>query len=81
MKRNHNKFYYEIIEIKKFNKKKYDSILIMMNKLIKYFYIIVYKKNYIVKQFEFIILNKLIKYYNILSKLTNDKNKFSTFNY
>ena len=61
--------------------KKYDSILIMMNKFIKYSYIIVYKKFYFVKQFEFIILNKLIKYYKISSKLTSDKNKFLTFNY
>ena len=61
--------------------KKYDLILIIMNKFIKYFYIIVHKKNHIAKQFEFIILNKLIKYHDILSKLTNDKNKLFTFNY
>ena len=61
--------------------KKYDLILIMINKLIKYFHIIVHKKNYFAKQFEFIILNKLIKYYKISSKLTNDKNKLFMFNY
>ena len=53
----------------------------MINKFIKYFYIIVHQKNYFAKQFEFIILNKLIKYYEISSKLTNNKNKFFTFNY
>ena len=52
-----------------------------MNKLIKYFHIIIHKKNYFVKQFKFIILNKLIKYHKISLKLTNDKNKLFTFNY
>ena len=61
--------------------KKYDLILIMINKFIKYFHIIVHKKNYFAKQFEFIILNKLIKYHEISSKLTSDKNKLFTFNY
>ena len=45
MKRNNDKFYYEIIVFDKFNNKKnYDIILIMINCLIKYFYIVFFKK-------------------------------------
>ena len=45
-KKSYHKFHHETIEINKFyHEKKYDSILIIMNKLIKYFYIISFKKN------------------------------------
>ena len=45
-----HKFYNKIVKIKNSTtRKKYDSILIMMNKLIKYFHIIVHKKNYFVE--------------------------------
>jgi len=36
---------------------KYNSILIIINKLIKYLYIIVCKKKFIAKQLKYIILN------------------------
>ena len=60
---------------------KYDSILMMINKLIKYSHIITFKKKFIAKQFETIILNKFIKYHEISKNIINDKNKFFTFNY
>ncbi len=39
---------------------KYNSILIMINKLIKYLHIIACKKKFIAKQLKYIILNRLI---------------------
>jgi len=60
---------------------KYNSILIIVNKLIKYLYIIACKKKFIAKQLEYIILNRLIQYYNIFKKLTNNKDKLFTSNY
>jgi len=36
---------------------KYNLILIIVNKLIKYLYIIVYKEKFIVKQLKYIILS------------------------
>jgi len=39
---------------------KYNSILIMINKLIKYSHIIVYRKRFIVEQLRYIVLNRLI---------------------
>ena len=53
----------------------------MINKLIKYSHIIVYKEKFIIEQLEYIVLNQLIRYYNILNKLINNKDKFFTFNY
>ena len=62
-------------------KKKYDSILIIVNKLIKYFHIISFKEKYNAKQLKFLILNRLIKYQKISKIIINDKNKLFTFNY
>jgi len=36
---------------------KYNSILIIVNKFIKYLYIIVYKEKFIAKQLKYIVLN------------------------
>jgi len=38
-------------------KDKYNLILIIVNKLIKYLYIIVYKEKFIVEQLRYIVLN------------------------
>ena len=62
-------------------KKKYDSILIMMNKFIKYFHMISFKKRYNAEQLKFLILNRRIWYHEIFKTIINDKNKFFTFNY
>ena len=62
-------------------KNKYNSILIIVDKFIKYLHIIVCKEKFIAKQLEYIVLNRLIKYYNIFKELTNDKDKLFTFNY
>ena len=60
---------------------KYNLILIIVDKLIKYLYIIVYKKKFIAKQLKYIVLNRLIQYYNIFKKLTNNKDKLFISNY
>ncbi len=41
-------------------KDKYNLILVMINKLIKYLYIIACKDKFIAKQLKYIILNRLI---------------------
>ncbi len=60
---------------------KYNSILVIINKFIKYLYIIVYKKKFIAKQLKYIILNRLIQYYNIFKRLTSNRDKLFMFNY
>ncbi len=60
---------------------KYNLILIIINKLIKYLYIIVYKKKFNAKQLKYIILNRLIQFYNISKKLINNRDKLFMFNY
>jgi len=60
---------------------KYNSILIMIDKLIKYLHVIVCKKKFVAKQLKYIVLNRFIRYHNIFKELTNDKDKLFTFNY
>ncbi len=60
---------------------RYDSILIIINKLIKYLHIIACKEKFIVEQLRYIILNRLIQYYDISKELTSDKDKLFTSNY
>ncbi len=62
-------------------KERYDSILVMIDKLIKYLYIIACKEKFIVEQLEYIVLNRLIRYHNILKELINDRDKLFTSNY
>ncbi len=60
---------------------KYDSILVIVNKLIKYSHIIACKKKFNAKQLEYIILNRLIRYHDISKRLISDKDKLFTSNY
>ncbi len=60
---------------------KYNLILVIVNKFIKYLYIIACKDKFITKQLKYIILNRLIQYYNILKKLTSNKDKLFISNY
>ncbi len=62
-------------------KDRHNSILVIIDKLIKYLYIIVCKEKFIVKQLKYIVLDRLIQYYNILKKLTSNRNKLFTSNY
>jgi len=62
-------------------KNKYNLILIIINKFIKYLYIIVCKEKFILEQLEYIIFNLLIKHYNIFKELISNKDKLFTFDY
>ncbi len=62
-------------------KDKYNSILIMIDKLIKCLYIIVCKKKFITKQLKYIVLNRFIRYYNIFKEIISNKDKLFTSNY
>ncbi len=52
---------------------KYNSILIIIDKLIKYSHIIACKEKFTTKQLRYIVLNRLIRYHNILKELINDR--------
>jgi len=62
-------------------KNKYDSILIMINKLIKYLHIIACKEKFIAEQLKYIVLNRLIQYHDILKELISNRDKLFTSNY
>jgi len=62
-------------------KERYDSILVMIDKLIKYSHIIACKEKFTAEQLRYIVLNRLIKYHNILKGLTSDRDKLFTSNY
>ncbi len=62
-------------------KNKYNSILIMIDKFIKYSHIIACKEKFIVEQLRYIVLNRLIRYHDIFKGLTSDRDKLFTFNY
>ena len=59
----------------------YDSILVMIDRLIKYSHIISFNEEYIAKQLKFIVLNKLIRYHDIPQEITSNRNKLFTSNY
>jgi len=60
---------------------KYDSILMMVDKLIKYSHIIACKEKFTAEQLEYIVLNRLIRYHDILKELISDRDKLFTSNY
>jgi len=62
-------------------RERYDSILIMIDKLIKYSHIIACKEKFIAEQLEYIVLNRLIRYHDIPKGLTSDRDKLFTSNY
>jgi len=60
---------------------KYDSILIMVDKLIKYSHIIACKDKFTAEQLRYIVLNWLIRYHDIPKGLISDRDKLFTSNY
>ena len=54
---------------------KYNNILIIVNKLIKYAYIILYMKIFEIRQIAWIILDKIIRYYKISESIISDRDK------
>ena len=59
----------------------YDSILIMIDRLIKYNHLISFSEKYSADQLKFIVLNKLIQYHDISKEITSDRDKLFTSNY
>ena len=59
----------------------YDSILMIIDKLIKYSHLISFKESYSADQLEFIVLNRLIWYHDIPEKMTSDRDKLFISNY
>jgi hypothetical protein len=55
---------------------KYDSILVVTDKLTKYTYIILYLEVNIIENLIYIFLRIIIANYNILEKMISDKDKF-----
>ena len=49
----------------------YDSILMIIDRLIKYSHLISFKESYSIDQPGFIVLNRLIQYHDILKKVTS----------
>jgi len=60
---------------------RYDSILIMVDKLTKYSHIIACKEKFTAEQLGYIVLDRLIRYHDIPKGLTSDKDKLFTSNY
>jgi hypothetical protein len=54
----------------------YDSILVVINRLTKYTYIILYLKASIAEDLAYTFLRVIIANHNILEKMISDKNKF-----
>jgi hypothetical protein len=54
----------------------YDSILVVINRLTKYTYIILYLKASIAEELAYTFLRVIIANHNILEKMISDKNKF-----
>ncbi len=60
---------------------RYNSILVIVNKLIKYLYIIACKEKFTAEQLGYIVLNRLIRYYSISKRLTSNRDKLFMSNY
>ena len=48
--------------------KTYNSILMIVDQLIKYTHLILFKKMYTTKQLKFVIMNKSIRYHDIVKE-------------
>jgi hypothetical protein len=55
---------------------KYDFILVIMDRLTKYIYMILYLEASIVKDLAYMFLRIVIANYNILEEMISDKDKF-----
>ena len=75
-------FIIKLFKLKKLIKKIiYNSILVIMNQLIKYTHIILFKETYFSEQLEYVILNRLIQHNSILKTFINDRDKLFTLKF
>jgi len=59
----------------------FNSIIVIINKLIKYAILIPYKEIYKVDQLEFILLDRLIRDYSIPESIISDRDRLFTSYY
>ena len=59
----------------------YNSILVMVNKLIKYYYFILYNKTITVLELGHLVLDRLIRYYRLPDTILTDRDKLFTSAY
>ena len=63
------------------SKEKYDTIIVIVDKLTKYSILILFKETYKADQLGFILLDRLIRDYSIPKTITLDRDKLFTSNY
>ena len=59
----------------------YDAIMVIIDQLIKYAVIVLFKEKYKVEQLAFILLDRLIRDYGIPKSIISDRDKLFTSNY
>ena len=59
----------------------YDAILVMVDRLIKYAHMVLFKKTYNAKQLGYIVLDQLIQYHGMSKAYISDRDKLITSNY
>ena len=59
----------------------YDTILVIVDRLIKLLHLVPFNEKYTAEQLGFIILDRLIRYYGIPEVLISDRDKLFTSNY
>ena len=60
---------------------KYDNILVIVNKLIKYTYLILYNEKFTAKQITQIVLDRVIQYYRISEIIISDRDRIFINNF
>ena len=63
------------------SREKYDTIIVIVDKLTKYSILILFKETYKADQLGFILLDKLVRDYGIPRTITSDRDKLFTSNY
>ena len=59
----------------------YNSILVIIDQLIKYTHIISFKETYFSKQLEYVVLNRLIQHNSILKAFVSNRDKLFTLKF
>ena len=60
---------------------KYDNILVVVDKLTKYAYLIPYNEEFTAKQMICVILDRVIRYHGILKNIISDRDKIFKNNF
>ena len=60
---------------------RYNSILVIVDKFIKYAHLIFYKKDFTAKQTTYVVLDRVMRYHRILENITSDRDKIFKSNF